>query len=203
MDYQEVISTWAGADLGPTAAGYTNNAALGRLTLDGGTDAIFTFTGTGPSSNAIYVDVLALENSAANTNAAGDLVALNLNPGMKIYFSQAFANSTDITSALAGKNGGGLVRLTHVGPLSISKPAPPVNVDLKVNIALSPTPRSLVTWNTATGATNYLYYIEQPFATNWQVLTNFVSPAAGPVTVTDENLKSSRFYKVRVDLPAQ
>jgi hypothetical protein len=201
MDYQEVISTWAGADLGPVPAGFTNNAALGRLTLDGGLYSLFTFVGTGPGSNALYVDVLVLENMATNLDGGGNMEALNLVPGMKIYFGQAFAGSTDITAALAGKNGGALVNVPHTGPLSLSKPAPPLDVNLKVSIATTPAPRSLVTWNTEMNATNHLYYVEQPMATNWQLVTNFISPASGPVTITDEDLKNSRFYKVRVDRP--
>ena len=53
---REVPHAWAGADLGPVVAGYTNNAALGRLLLDTSNDALsfnlLSFAGTG-TSNAL------------------------------------------------------------------------------------------------------------------------------------------------------
>ena len=202
--YAEVLHTWAGADLGPTAGGFTNNAALGALDLDGGPFSLFTFSGAGPSSNALYVDVLYLLNSATNRDASGNLTALNLNPGMKIYFAQAFIDDgfgglTDITSELT--NNVGLVQVTHVGPLSF-KPAnkvAPLNIDLRVSVQVTPTPKSVVTWNTSLGATNYLYYMDPQQGAAWQILTNFVSTVQGAVSHADQGLQSSRFYKVRVD----
>lgn len=202
--YSDVQHTWAGADLGPTAAGFTNNAALGALYLDGGLFTQFTFSGTGPSSNALYVDVLYLLNDATNLDVDGNVIALNLNPGMKIYYGQAFADDgaggfTNITSDLAGKNGGTLGQVDHTGPLSVVPEL--TDVALRVAVEKTPSLHTVVTWHSVARATNYLYYVEQPYANNWQLLTNFVSPATGVVTNVDSNLGTSRFYKVKVAVP--
>jgi hypothetical protein len=41
---RQVISRWAGKDLDCSPAGFVNNAAVGRLILDGGADSLFTFS---------------------------------------------------------------------------------------------------------------------------------------------------------------
>ena len=210
--FSEVMHSWAGEDRGPIAEGFTNNAALGALVLDGGLNSLFTFSGTGPGSNALYVDVLYLLNDATNRDAGGNLTALNLNPGMKLYFSQAFIDDglgglTDITSEIEGKNGGAIGQVSHTGPLSVlprpGAKAANLNVDLKVSVGLSPTPHSVITWNTLANATNHLYCVDSPTGTDWQLINSFISPTNGAVTVTDPNLQNSRFYKVRVGLPEQ
>lgn len=206
--YDEIIHTWASEDRGPTADGFTDNAALGALDLDGGENSLFTFSPAGPDGNALYVDVLYLLNSATNRDVDGNLVALNIEPGMKLYFSQAFIDDgfgglTDITSELAGKNGGSLVQVSHTGPLSVPAPIVSFNAALKVKVETAPTARSLVTWETPARATNTLFYVNQPGETNWQVLTNFVSgTSGGTASFADPFQKNGRFYKVRVDKPA-
>ena len=115
----EVMHTWAGQDRGCVQSGFTNNAALGQLVLNGGVGALFTFSGTGPSSNALYVDRLELQNSASQFDPQGNLAALKLNPGMKIYYAQATINGSSIAEFLNGKNGGRLLWVTnYAGPFS-------------------------------------------------------------------------------------
>lgn len=207
--YANIYNLWAGEDRGPSSAGFTDNAALGSLTLNGGLNSLFTFWGPGPSSNALYLDVLILKNSATNRDAGGNLTALSVEPGMKIYFGQAFTDDgtgtlTDITSALDGKNGGGLTLVTHSGPLSLPRPAASYSPAIRVTVEKAPVARSLVSWDTLPQATNYLYCVGHPYDGTWQLITNFVSgPSGGTVTVSDPGLSSSRFYKVRVDAPAQ
>jgi hypothetical protein len=207
-DFQETTTYWAGNDFGPVAAGFSNNAALGSLTLDGGLYSLFIFSGVGPSSNALYVDVLYLSNFATNRDSAGNLTSIQVNPGMKIYFSQAYmddglGNFVDVTSELAGKNDGAFGQVSHSGPLSV--PIPPVTISpaIKVVVEKSPQLRSLVSWQTPAKATNYLYYVANPYSQNWQLLTNFVSgTTSNAVTIVDPGLSSSRFYRVKVDVPA-
>src|SRR5207244_11802167 len=55
--FANVINLWAGVDRGRSPNGYANNGAIGRLVLDGGTNSLFTYMGTG-SGNALYVDHL-------------------------------------------------------------------------------------------------------------------------------------------------
>jgi hypothetical protein len=208
LSFANPFNYWAGLDLGATGAGFSNNAALGKLVLSSDEqNGLFTFVGTGPGSNALYVDVLVLAGGATNRDAGGNLTALDVWPGMKIYFSQAFVvngpgSQTEITSELAGKNGGALSQVPHTGPLSI-----PILITispaLKVSVEKEPALRSLVTWETPPSATNSLYYVNNPYSEDWQLLTNFVSGAAGQtVTIADPGLSTSRFYKVRLDKPA-
>jgi hypothetical protein len=109
-----IPNIWAGNDLGCSPAGYTNNAALGRLILDGqDPGSLFTFSPAG-NNNAIYVDYLEFRDSiATNRDSSGNYLGIQIDPGMKIYYAQAVAtggslpNSISIAEKLNGKNGGG------------------------------------------------------------------------------------------------
>ena len=103
--YAEVFNTWAAEDRGCSSSGFTNNAALGRLLLDGGNDSLFTFIGAG-TNNALYVDYLELLNYTTNRDANGDFIGLDVAPNMRIYFAQAVANGASIAEKLDGQNGG-------------------------------------------------------------------------------------------------
>src|ERR1035437_3966580 len=103
---RNVVNTWAAANLGVSTAGYTNNAAIGRLILDSlsippGTQ--FTFNGTG-ASNAIYVDYLELRDQATNRDGGGNFSALNLNTNLVIYYAQAVMSGLSIAGKMNYKN---------------------------------------------------------------------------------------------------
>jgi len=106
--YVQNLDYWAGEDRGNSVDGFTNNCAIGRLMLNGGTGSSFRFIGTG-AANALYVDYLQLNGSATNRDANGDFSGLNIDPNMKIYFAEAVANGRSIAEKLDGKNGGHLV----------------------------------------------------------------------------------------------
>lgn len=99
----DVPHVWAGTDLGPTPAGYLNNAALGRLVLDTGTNVFsqnrLVFSGAS-SSNALYVDYLELSGTLTNDLVSHLVVAAN----MTIYF----ANANVPVEVLDGQLGGRL-----------------------------------------------------------------------------------------------
>jgi hypothetical protein len=80
----EIDHTWAGADRGVSAAGYTNNTALGQLALSSlSADPFFYFSGTG-EQNGLYVDLLDL--SALGTNYLNQIA---IDPSLVIYFAAA------------------------------------------------------------------------------------------------------------------
>ncbi len=81
--FGEVVHKWAGDDHGLSVEGYQDNAAIGRLTLDGDILSLFTFE-TVDGNDALYVEYLELRNFATNVNEA-----LDIKPGMKVYFSRA------------------------------------------------------------------------------------------------------------------
>ena len=80
-----IISTivWPGTNLGTNAAGFTNNLALGRLTLNGLAGNQFRFK-SATSGNALYVDYLELLNDATNYN-----FALGVDADFTIYFADS------------------------------------------------------------------------------------------------------------------
>lgn len=80
----EVQHIWAGSDLGPVPAGYSNNAALGVLRLiSQSMYPLFRFTGTG-TRNAIYVDLL-------DISALGEDYAwqMEIDDNFVIYYASA------------------------------------------------------------------------------------------------------------------
>jgi hypothetical protein len=85
---------WPAADLGVVPAGYSNNAAIGRLILDAAPGGQLFFSGASVG-NAIYVDFLELRGSALIDLAN----ALAIDQNMVIYF----ADSTGSAEALDGQ----------------------------------------------------------------------------------------------------
>jgi hypothetical protein len=105
---KKVNNVWAGADRGISTTGFTNNAAVGHLILDAGTNAVFQFNGVG-LSNALYVDHLELRNQATNRDGSGNVLALGFStnlasPNLVIYYARATAGTLDIAQKLNGKN---------------------------------------------------------------------------------------------------
>jgi hypothetical protein len=103
---RNVVNTWAAADFGVSTAGYTNNAAIGRLILDSFSvppRTEFTFNGTGVS-NAIYVDYLELQDEATNRDGGGNFTALNINTNLVIYYAQAVMNGLSVAEKMNHKN---------------------------------------------------------------------------------------------------
>ena len=107
----ETENTNAGVDLGAVPAGFANNAAVGRLILNGATNtSVFHFKAAG-AVNALYVDLLDLENGAANRadeNGTNIWTALNIDTNMTIYFADAVIGNLDISEKLNGANAGRL-----------------------------------------------------------------------------------------------
>lgn len=98
----DVPHFWAGTDYGPVAAGYTNNAALGRLLLDTSNNLSavnrLLFSGTG-TSNALYVDYLDLAGTLTN-----DLVNhLLIETNMILYFANANLRPEILDGQLGGR----------------------------------------------------------------------------------------------------
>lgn len=109
--YANWLCKWAGDDLGPVPAGFTNNAAIGRLILDGGENTRFTFSPAG-LTNAIYVDYLELRNAATNRDEFGDLPALVIEPNMTVYYAELVAGGVSQAEKFNGRKNG---RLRWIG----------------------------------------------------------------------------------------
>jgi hypothetical protein len=109
---KNVINIWAGTNYGDSASGYTNNAAIGRLILDAGTNGVFTFNGasTIPGvTNALYVDYLELRDQATNLDSHGNPIALTNSPNLVIYYAQAVMEGVSVAELLNRENNGHLL----------------------------------------------------------------------------------------------
>jgi len=242
-DYASVACQWAGQDLGPVTAGYSNtNAPLGRLILDGGLNSSFVFNAPN-GANALYVDYLEVRNYLTNFDNSGDLENLGFGPGMKIYYAQLIVNGVSLAEKLNHKNGGGLNWVAaYAGAFSSTNVVYPNGTTNRLNQALvqscdldsngngivncrdpapifvpsqvglsavltnlsSTTVRSnavVLSWNSIPFATNSVFSEPSVTTANWQLLTNFVSGAAGGrQQFVDPVGASGQFYRVRVDV---
>ena len=95
--FRESVITWPGQNRGEVAAGYSNNLALGRLTLDGVRGNKFRFRSAGVS-NALYVDYLELVNVATNFN-----LAFGIDPDFTIYFADSNLEPEKLTGGSFGR----------------------------------------------------------------------------------------------------
>ena len=97
-----VVNTWAGQNRGTSASGYSNNVAVGQLTVSPGKAYPFaqlTFTGTG-ISNAIYVDQLILAGSATSGWGVSNIPSLAISSNMVIYYAQALSNGVSVAQKI-------------------------------------------------------------------------------------------------------
>ena len=102
----EVDNYWAGKDYGLSPAGFANNAAVGRLILDGQDNgSLFAFWRTG-LTNALYVDLLELKDATAtNVDNAGNFAGVSLQTNFTLYYGDAVWNGKDIAEQLNGRYG--------------------------------------------------------------------------------------------------
>jgi hypothetical protein len=105
--WSSVPVLWAGQDRGASVAGYSNNAALGRLILDSSYAGSFLFAGPN-ANNALYVDYLELRDYMTNFDGSGNLANLEFAPGMKLYYAQLMINGISFAERLNHQNGGAL-----------------------------------------------------------------------------------------------
>jgi hypothetical protein len=132
-----VYNTWAGQDLGPVAAGFANNAAVGRLILDGLTNTTQFWFLPAAGSNALYVDYLEFRDYMTNFDKSGNLANLFFAPGMKIYYAQLIVNGNSFAEKLNGKNGGGLNWVPgYAGTFSSTNLIYPDGTTNRLNLAL-------------------------------------------------------------------
>lgn len=96
-----VPHVWAGADRGARRTGFSNNAAVGRLVLNPGTNSLLSFRATAPSgvSNALYVDFLELQGFAS-TNLSN---YLTINTNFTLYFATANVPVTNLDGQFGGR----------------------------------------------------------------------------------------------------
>jgi hypothetical protein len=181
--------------------------------------------GAGDNDNVIIYYARAIENVGTNVYDKSEKLNYKNNgrlrwvPGYAGYFSSTNIVYTNIVgtvtnistntvnAALAQSNdidsdGDGTNNLTDPTPFFVSG-----EVNFKLTVTNKPPLTALISWQSIPAATNYVYYKTNLLSVNWQVLTNFVSPAAvppvggWPITniISDVvNPVSPRYYRVGV-----
>jgi hypothetical protein len=217
---------WAAEDRGNTAAGFTNNAVIGRLFLVPTNFSSFSFEGVG-GNQALYVDYLSITNVPTNTLAS----VISVAEGFNVYFADANV-PVDLLDGLSD----GRLRWSKsfAGPnSSIGMPdaygktnyynralrnhrtidsdgdgianatdATPFSgtVIKEIDVVITPKPAALITWPAVTNFNYTVQYVTNLANVNWQNLTNltYKGTTNGPVTVQDVLPKNSsqRYYRV-------
>jgi hypothetical protein len=147
-----VTHTWAGQDLGPTLAGFSNNAAIGSLVLVAGGNGTsfqepqFTFSGTG-ASNGLYVGYLDLSKLANYSSDFLDGSLVSISPNLKIYFASASVNP----AILNGQFGGHLIYVPGFAGQNTKLSAGSYNANnqtFKLSITGQPGQTNVIQWST-------------------------------------------------------
>ncbi len=145
---RNVVNVWAGADLGASAAGFTNNLAVGRLILDAfgfNSSTRFTFNGAGVS-NAIYVDYLELLDGATNLDngqTGTNFISLNFDTNIVIYYAQAVMNGHSVARQINHWNGNHLRWVPqYAGYFSSTNIVYPDGTIVTINAALAAAPHT-------------------------------------------------------------
>jgi hypothetical protein len=208
-----LTNVWSGKDVGKSNSGFTNNAAIGWLCLDGlavTPRSYFGFSGSGVS-NAIYVDCLELRDAATNFDNVHNLTNLVFNTNLVIYYAQALVSGESAAVKLDHRNNDHLRwvasyagRFSSTALVNSDGTTNIVNaalaayygndpaaffvssaVNLSVSVTNVPPKKVKLSWYSIFGATNYVYYRTNLAVSTWQPLTNFVSPLSGSISPTN------------------
>jgi hypothetical protein len=89
--FASVDHVWAASDRGAIPAGFSNNVAIGRLAMSGGSDTLLNFRGPDDTgAYAIYADFLDLQGNFETAFLNNDLASvLTLAPNLTIYYAYA------------------------------------------------------------------------------------------------------------------
>lgn len=229
--FQEVKHVWAAEDRGATKAGFSNNAAIGRLTLEGDLDTLHTFSGTG-SANGLYVDFLELTTSVQQNLSESVLI----NPNLVIYFADSNVPVEELDGQLggrlrwvrefAGPNSSVDVALASGRTVKVNRglrfsrsidsdadgianafdPEPFGGVRIaKIEVTRAAPNTTLISFEAAAQTTYTLESTTSLFPPSWQTLQTFVnsSDTNRIVTLTDTvpGTARQRYYRVVYNLP--
>jgi adhesin HecA-like repeat protein len=218
--FVNVVNVSAAEDRGATVAGFSNNAAIGRLVVTTGFDGLQTFAGTG-ISNALYVDFL---NLAWTTTAAIE-ANMAFAPNLVMYFADSnvpaeqldglFGGHLQWVRDFAGPNSSVDVILPNGQTIQVNRslrnsttidsdsdgipngldPSPFDNLVLAaVSVVNQPSPNTVaLSWKAAAGSVYDVQYASSFDSTDWQTLTTFTNsePVNRTVTVYDPSAASA------------
>ncbi len=226
--FTEVSHTFSSRNLGLTAAGYTNNMAIGALVLDAADISRIVLKGSG-TNDAVYVDYLEFKNYATNYNST-----IYIDTNLTIYFANANLSVNKLNGAFGGRirwmpgfigkfstsyvtNSNGIVSAYNSAVIgnpdldsdrdeipNMFDPTP-VPSDSSFNLQVLPfidQLKTVVLWDALSRSTNRLDVTTNIVNGQWQTLTNFVNTGTTTrVTYTDVLSNSApRYYRLRVDM---
>jgi len=211
-----VVSVWAGADVGLSPAGYQNNAAVGRLIMNAsgstipGRNGMLTFNGA-TVSNAMYVDLLVLTNFSTQGNSTNNynFPWLRINTNMMIYFAQATENGKSVAEAIdnVSRNGGNGGRLrwnyTYAGYFS-STNVLATNLDgsITTNVVNAPLAQSATIDSDSDGLPNNVdptpFFVPAEIKFNLTLATNLSQNVARLQWTTIPNATNSIWYSTNL-----
>jgi hypothetical protein len=175
--FGESVHYWAGADRGDSLTGYTNNAAVGRLTLEGNSQSFFSFrpwpaTSTNsPSNYAMYVNYLEFAGEATNV-----VDQIFIEPGFKIYFRDSNLPIKQINGLFDGR----LVYVSDATPAAVpTRVADGLRLRLQADgSSVGGTAGEVLTWSDLPGGRYTVEYTEDLAAGRWLPLGEVTSGAS-------------------------
>lgn len=209
--FAESYNTWAAADLGAEAAGFSNNSALGRLVLDGRPLSLFTFASATGSKAALYVNHLIFTNYTTNVS-----LALNISPEFTLYFADSNLNPDQLDGLLDGRlrwvkgyagagsstavtlSTGRVVMMNRALVASEtedsdndgvpnaldSAPFEPASLKIAVRLVNEPTKAAEISWAGTPGERYRVEYSHRLEGGEWEGLTSLVNEAVNPGAVS-------------------
>lgn len=212
--FAESYHTWAAADLGAVPAGFANNAALGRLVLDGRQLSLHTFASATGQPAALYVNHLVFTNYTTNVSAA-----LNISPEFTLYFADSNLPADQLDGLLDGRlkwvrgyagagsstavtlSTGRVVQMNRalvsseiedsdgdgVANAFDATPFEPEVLRIAVQRVSEPAPAAKISWAGTPGSRYRVQYSHRLQGGTWESLAEIANPAEvpGEVSVTD------------------
>jgi hypothetical protein len=123
---------------------------------------------------------------------------LSLSPAGIISGTPTQIGTNSFTARVSINTPCGVLTADRTLPLVVQ----PQALTLSLAVVYNAAPGAKISWNTGANAQNHVYYRNSMLTGNWQILTNFVSPTGGTVTVTDTlGTNKARYYRVQVSTP--
>lgn len=213
--FAEAVHEWAGEDRGATAAGFTNNAALGELVLDGLAYSLYTFRSATTNATALYVDRLVLTNAVVDAQSS-----LNIEPGFTLYFADSNVDPQTLDGLFdgrlrwvkdqAGTGSGAAVTLASGHVVWVNRAllaSPTIDTDgdgtpnaldaaplepsaLRIAVRLVPGPsnQAEISWTGMPGSRYRVEYVSGVNGAGWQTLSvvEHAQDVPGELKVTDQ-----------------
>jgi hypothetical protein len=229
VKFQEAVMSWAAEDRGAVAAGFTDNAAIGRLILASETGGFITLTGP-DAKNGIYVDYVEI-----SPNVLEDFENIvTISPNTTLYFASANVPIEELDGRLDGRirwvseftgpnssvdvllSDGTVVTVNRGFRDSLTLDTDGDGIangfDLtpfdgavigSIRVVNKPPLTTIITWSAAANTTYTVQYATSLNPSDWKDLTTVTNPNSGTASLSAEDLfqpNAPRYYRVVYNL---